>query len=1018
MKTDSAGENKNLVPEASGLQAAAPAQPEAPRDFAKPIIGGTLVIALIIVAVAGLVLWQLRASIVTSALSDLTALDLVLSKQTERTFEIIDLRVTAIAEAAMAKAPRNPAQFIDAWKGQAQHQRLKETLAGVNHLDVLTVIDADGNIINSARQYPIEPSINVADRDYFIALRDRPLLRRYISEPLQNRLNDEWSIALALRVNAPGGAFLGVVAGMISLKYFEDFYREVSPAPGSGVNLWRSDGNLLARYPTTNASRGRSFTLAQDFQNLALNGGSTVFWTTGKIVPERIAVAVRRIGDFPLMVAISRSETAILAPWRGQAVIVASGVSALLLVLATAAWLLFRHLNAYTLIAAARSEANRESAARQALQRAVERAENAVRELRYSEARFRDIAEIGGDWIWESDVHHRITDVLGSRRPERETHGVSSDEAVGKTRWEMAGADFETDEYWRVHKADLDAHRPFRNFRFSMPTANGDRLHFNVSGKPMFDDAGRFLGYRGTAVNETAMVEALHRAENADALLRDAIDSISEGFAIFDNEDRLVMFNEAYRSHFPANAPSLAPGKRFEDILRTAAEKGNVPNARHRPTDWLVERLRQHHAAEGVVEQPLSDGRWVLISERRMRNGWIAGLRIDITGLKKIQQSLRESQERLDRAQRVAHTGSVERDLRTNRQEWSDETYRIFGVTRENFVPSPEGILGFVHPEDRQRVVEAMSRSSDAHAGSSVRYRIIRPDGAERMLYGEAEVIHDGDGTPLRLVAVIKDITEVAAAERRQAELERQLEHSQRLEALGTLAGGVAHDLNNTLLPIQALSKLLMREFPEKSPARKDLDIIIQASLQARDLVRQILAFSRKQSATKRPIDLRATTRDALQMLRAGLPPTIELVEHLDAVPPMLADASQLQQVIVNLVTNAAQAIGSRNGRIAVRITAAPKPIGGAPDQICISVADSGSGMDEATARRIFEPFFTTKAVGEGTGLGLSVVHGIVTGHGGTIEVRSNPGMGSEFVILLPACGCEEPTCIEKDVAA
>jgi signal transduction histidine kinase len=171
---------------------------------------------------------------------------------------------------------------------------------------------------------------------------------------------------------------------------------------------------------------------------------------------------------------------------------------------------------------------------------------------------------------------------------------------------------------------------------------------------------------------------------------------------------------------------------------------------------------------------------------------------------------------------------------------------------------------------------------------------------------------------------------------------------------------------------------------------------------------KQILVFSRKQTLAKREVDLLAVISEALGMLRASLPATIEIIEQVTQVPPLFGDPTQLHQVVVNLVTNAAQAIGDKVGQIKISVrspieqTASPQmPAGGRI--IYMSIADTGCGMDAATIDRIFEPFFTTREVGEGSGLGLSVVHGIVAGHGGTILVHSQPGEGTEITLSLPA---------------
>jgi signal transduction histidine kinase len=250
-------------------------------------------------------------------------------------------------------------------------------------------------------------------------------------------------------------------------------------------------------------------------------------------------------------------------------------------------------------------------------------------------------------------------------------------------------------------------------------------------------------------------------------------------------------------------------------------------------------------------------------------------------------------------------------------------------------------------------------------------------------------------------VSLWTDMTDLKAAEEQRHRLESQLQHSQKLEALGTLAGGVAHDLNNVLVPIMALTKLTAARLPEGSPERRNLERVEAASHRAKALVQQVLAFSRNEQAARQEIDLSALLREALGMLRASVPARIRIVEAIEPVPAIHGDASQLHRVIVNLLTNAAQAIGDASGKIALALRPDAAP-GEERADVLLEVADDGCGMEEAVRSRIFDPFFTTKPVGEGTGLGLSVVHGIVAAHGGTIEVLSRVGEGSRFRVRLP----------------
>jgi signal transduction histidine kinase len=253
-------------------------------------------------------------------------------------------------------------------------------------------------------------------------------------------------------------------------------------------------------------------------------------------------------------------------------------------------------------------------------------------------------------------------------------------------------------------------------------------------------------------------------------------------------------------------------------------------------------------------------------------------------------------------------------------------------------------------------------------------------------------------------------------AERKQ--LEAQLLQAQKMDALGTLAGGIAHDLNNTLVPILGLTKLTMKRLPPDSREYTNLAIILKAGERARDLVRQILAFSRKEAPTRLRVDFASLVRDSLKMIRASIPATIDIAEAIETVPLVFGDPSQLHQIVINFVVNASQAIGDRMGTITVSLAAVPAEEEHGQAWVCLGVGDTGCGMDEGTRQRVFEPFFTTKPVGEGTGLGLSVVHGIVVQHGGRVTVESQVGQGTRFDVYLPALAGKEQQAIEAAEAA
>jgi PAS domain S-box-containing protein len=257
---------------------------------------------------------------------------------------------------------------------------------------------------------------------------------------------------------------------------------------------------------------------------------------------------------------------------------------------------------------------------------------------------------------------------------------------------------------------------------------------------------------------------------------------------------------------------------------------------------------------------------------------------------------------------------------------------------------------------------------------------------------------------------IARDITERKEAEKDRERLWEQLRHAQKMEAIGTLAGGIAHDFNNILTPISGYTELALLNLPKEHMVRQYLEEVLEAIKRAKSLVAQILTFSRQKKQEKIPIRIAPILKEALKLMRATIPSTIEIRQDIQDCGQVLADPTQIHQVIVNLCTNANHAMKEKGGILTVRLKEiesgkehAENPPVSKPRKILhLSVNDTGLGMSPEVMQRIFEPYFTTKGEGEGTGLGLSVVHGIVKSHGGEIHVASEPGKGSSFSIFFP----------------
>ncbi|HYM35092.1 MAG TPA: PAS domain-containing protein, partial [Steroidobacteraceae bacterium] len=382
----------------------------------------------------------------------------------------------------------------------------------------------------------------------------------------------------------------------------------------------------------------------------------------------------------------------------------------------------------------------------------------------------------------------------------------------------------------------------------------------------------------------------------------------------------------------------------------------------------------------------------------------------DITEREHTEQSLRDAQARLISALEGGRMATWIWDIPTDEMVWDDAAYRLWGRTKDEMGRiSIASTVELIHPDDRPQIQAAIAEFFRTGVDTIVEFRTVRPDKALQWLQVRGQVERDAAGKPIRMAGVYIDVTQ------RKREEEAQL-RAQKMEALGTLAGGIAHDFNNILLAISGNAKLaideLQEDLPRDHPVRRNLAEIEKASARAADLVRRILTFSRQQEGQREVQALRPIVEDALRLLRPTLPANIEIhASYADDVAPVATDAIEVQQVVMNLVTNAAHAIGDHRGSVEVGLSTAtitPDTSHSIEDlppgrYSCLTVRDTGAGIDAAIIDRIFDPFFTTKQAGQGTGLGLAVVHGIAKAHGGAITVSSEIGSGTVFRVYLPA---------------
>jgi signal transduction histidine kinase/ActR/RegA family two-component response regulator len=321
----------------------------------------------------------------------------------------------------------------------------------------------------------------------------------------------------------------------------------------------------------------------------------------------------------------------------------------------------------------------------------------------------------------------------------------------------------------------------------------------------------------------------------------------------------------------------------------------------------------------------------------------------------------------------------------------------------------PDFISVIIAEEDRDSFLQHFKHALTGTRGENLRIQYLHKNGSKLWLSVSWQPVFDAHGNFLGIRTSGRDITAIKQAEEEKRNLEKQLFDAQKMEAMGTLAGGIAHDFNNILSGIMGYAELAGNQ-KDETIRNHDIQQIMKAAERARNLVKQILAFTRHVELDKKPMDLQTVVQEAMKLLRATIPKTIEMKQQLTDQPVIIdADYTQMHQVIMNICTNAAHQMGEKGGILDVHLTREDLSAEQAGEinlkpgsYARLSISDTGQGIDPAIIDRVFDPFFTTKKIGEGTGLGLSVVYGIVKNHDGTVQVKSQPGQGATFHIYLP----------------
>ncbi|NIA13520.1 MAG: PAS domain S-box protein [Nitrospiraceae bacterium] len=503
--------------------------------------------------------------------------------------------------------------------------------------------------------------------------------------------------------------------------------------------------------------------------------------------------------------------------------------------------------------------------------------------------------------------------------------------------------------------------------------------------------------------------EELRRAE---AAFRELFDEAPVAYHELDTEGRIVRVNKTETEMLGYTADEMLGHYVWDFVVDPERSRARFcERMAHRREGPTFERTLRRK--DGTTVPMLIEDRFLVDG-----NGELTGLRSvlqDITARKQQEEKLRESEGRF-RLLAENIPGIVylcKNDERYRMIYLNDHVETLTGYPKEDFLEDRISLVELFHPEDSAGVFEGVDRALEEEEPYFLRYRVKRSDGEWRWVEEYGGGVYGEDGALLYLEGLIQDVTETRIAREERRKLEAQMQHAQKLESLGVLAGGIAHDFNNLLTGVLGNVGLARMDTPAGSPANEFLEGAETAARRAADLCRQMLAYSGKGRFVIKAVDLSGLVREMLHLLEVSISKKVALKCHLDDnLPATQGDATQLRQVVMNLITNASDAIGEQSGAISLRTgvmdcdtdylseTYLDDDLPEGP-YVYIEVTDTGIGMGADTQAKLFDPFFTTKFAGRG--LGLAAALGIVRGHRGAIKVYSEVGHGTSFKVLFPA---------------
>ncbi len=551
-----------------------------------------------------------------------------------------------------------------------------------------------------------------------------------------------------------------------------------------------------------------------------------------------------------------------------------------------------------------------------------------------------------------------------------------------------------------VHESNENGR--FSTVEYRIQHRDGHQIWLSHLCVPVVDDQGKPAGRRASNRDITERKQAEQTIRTAEQKLDLHFKQAPLGVIEWDLDFRVTRWNPAAERIFGYSAAE-AIGQHATFI---------IPEPAHPFVEPIMKALLEGRGGERSDNENVHKNGTILQcvwynTTLKNEEGEVLGaasLVDDITARKMAEAELRESHQRMQLATESACLAVWDWDLRAGTMVWDDRMFQLYGTTREAIHGTVQDWKDGLHPEDLEQAVRECEAAIKGESPFDTEFRVINPDGKIRWVKANAIVLRDSEGNPVRMIGLNRDITDLHQADEEKATLQAQLLQSQKMESLGTLAGGVAHDMNNVLGAILGLASAHIGTQPYGSPLHKALDTICKATERGGKMVKSLLTFARQNPVESQQFDLNAVIMEQVGLLERTTLSKVQMRMALEPeLRPMRGDSNAIAHALMNLCVNAVDAM-TDNGTLTIQTCNVDS------DWLEAVVEDTGMGMSKEVLAKALDPFFTTKGTGKGTGLGLSMVFSTVKAHQGQLSIQSEPGKGTRVLLRFPACEHEAQT--------